>query len=428
MEERWYKLDNAAKIYPAVRKANWAPVFRVAAVLKDEVNPKALQSALLITYRRFPTFSVHIEKGFFWYYFEPKESEPQVMAEDTYPAGPFSEGRDNGYLFRVLYYKKRISLEVFHSISDGFGATVFLKTLLFNYFSIISGKIPITELSDLEKYGILYYKDLPTPEEAEDSFQHFALKNLGYKLKEKPAFKIPGMRIKQNTTRVIHVLTSVNALHKLSKEYNSTITEFLTSLFVYSILNARIYRGMDERPIKISVPVNLRNRFPSKTMRNFSSYINTEVFPEKDIQDVDLMEICKVIRNQLREGTDREVLRCKFSTNVNAERNIMMRIAPLFLKNIVLKSTFSLYGERLATSTMSNIGSIVLPEEMACLVERFDFLNGSPKQNAMNCSAVSFKDVMNISFASIISENSIIKGFVDYLVGHGIEVNIETNY
>lgn len=428
MEDVWYKLDNAAKIYPAVRKANWAPVFRIDAFLKDEVDTKALQSALIMTYKRFPTFSVHISKGLFWYYFEPKDNEPEAMPENTYPVGPFSEERDKGYLFRVLYYKKRVSLEVFHSISDGYGASVFLKTLLFNYLSIVKGNELSPNLFELEKYGILYYKDLPNPEETEDSFRHFALDNVGLDLKESAAFKIPGTRIKRNVIRIIHVLCSVNELHSLAKKFDATITEFLTALFIYSILNARVYCAADKRPIKISVPVNLRKRFPSKTLRNFSSYINVEVFPKRCAAGTGFEEICCEVKNQIRRGQDIESLRNKFSSNVNAEKNIALRVAPLFIKDLVFKYTFSLYGERLATSTISNIGNMVLPECMQDMVERFDFVNGAPRQSAMNCAVVSYKDTASISFTSTISENTILKEFVSFLVEHSVEVNVETNY
>lgn len=428
MEERWYKLDNAAKIYPAIRESEWAPVFRVDAVLKEEVQYDALQIALLRTYKRFPTFSVSITKGFFWYYFEPNESQPQVMMENSYPLSPFFGEKDKGYLFRVLYYKKRISLEVFHSISDGFGATVFLKTLLFNYFTILDGEEPIDNPMELDKYGILYYKDLPTPEETEDSFQYYALENRNLNLKENTAFKIPGTRIKGREVRITHVLVSVEELNKLSKKYNSTITEFLTALIIYSIMKSRAYNAAEKRPIKISIPVNLRKRFPSKTMRNFSSYINIEISPEQNREKVDLEKIVMAVSKQIREGIDIDLLRQKFSSNVNAERNIMMRMAPLFLKNIVLKATFSLYGERITTSTLSNIGNMALPEGMSNKIERFDFVLGAPKQNAMNSSAISFKDTLSISFTSIIFENSILKEFVDFLVDNGIEVCVETNY
>jgi NRPS condensation-like uncharacterized protein len=428
MEEVWYKLDNAAKIYPAITKAGWAPVFRVDAVLREEIDSSALQSSLLMTYKRFPSFSVRIAKGLFWYYFEGTEAEPVVMKEDDYPLRPFSQERDRGYLFRVLYYRYRISLEVFHSISDGFGAIVFLKTLVFNYLKIVKGEEMDSDLQSLERYGILYYRDLPVPEETEDSFLHFASKDAPLKFSESPAFKIPGTRLRKNTIHIAGILLNTNQFKALSKTFDCSVTELLTSIFIHSIINARVYRAAEKKPIKISVPVNLRRFFPSITMRNFSSYINVEVFPEKNATDTPFKDICASVRKQMREGLDADALRAKFSSNVMAERLIVMRAAPLFLKNLVLKYSFSFFGERLATSTVSNMGIVELPKAMSSMVERFDFINSAPMHDAMNCGVISFSNTTSVSFTCSISENCILKKFVGFLVEHDIETRLETNY
>lgn len=427
MESSWYKLDNAAKLYPAIRQTDWAPIFRIDALLKEYVNPEVLQSALSMTYKRFPTFSVHINKGLFWYYFEPNDSVPEARLEDTYPARPFSEIEDKGYLFRVLYFKKRISLEVFHALSDGYGASVFLKTLLFNYLTLVNGKEPVENPLELDKYGIMYYKDLPTPEEIEDSFQVYARQE-PLKLHENEAYEIGGTRIKSNSLKIAHILLSVKSLSKLAKEYDCTITEFLTAVLTHSIYNSRIYRHSNKLPVKISVPVNLRKHFASKTLRNFSAYINVEVF-SKDNGDIpSFKEICEAAKYQLRSGIDPASLLSKFSGNVQAEKNIMMRIAPLFVKNLVLKSIYDIAGERFMTTTISNIGRIVLPEEMESSIDRFDFVLGSPKKNVLNCAVVSLQDTISISFTNVVSENIILKGFVDFLTEHGLEIRVEANY
>ncbi|MDP4089584.1 MAG: hypothetical protein Q8930_09985 [Bacillota bacterium] len=428
MENNWYKLDNAAKIYPAIRQSDWAPIFREDILLKEEVRPDVLQAALKLTYKRFPTFSVHMTRGLFWYYFEAIDSIPEARAEDRYPVRPFSEDKDKGYLFRVLYYGRRISLEVFHSISDGYGVSVFLKTLVYNYLSLLKSRELVDNPLELDKYGILYHKDIPTLEEMEDSFQVYAFEEEPLKLHENQAYEIKGSSIRKESLRIIHILLSVEELKGLAKEYDCTITEFLAALYTYSIFNSRIYRRADKRPVKISVPVNLRKHFPSKTLRNFSAYINVEVFPKEGDGKPDFKEICKAARDQLRSGIDRRTLRDKFSGNVHAEKNLVLRIAPLFIKNLVLKSIYNVVGERFMTSTLSNIGSIVLPKEMETLIERFDFVLGSPKKNSINCAVISHKDTISISFTSVISENSIFKEFVDFLVTHGLKVDLETNY
>ena len=40
MSEKWYKLDNAAKIFPAISHNDSSNYFRLSAVLKEEVKPE----------------------------------------------------------------------------------------------------------------------------------------------------------------------------------------------------------------------------------------------------------------------------------------------------------------------------------------------------------------------------------------------------
>ncbi|MDD4140656.1 MAG: hypothetical protein PHX81_10575, partial [Eubacteriales bacterium] len=56
----WYRLDNAAKIYPAIMRTRHTTVFRLAALMREPVNPDQLQQALDMTMPRFPQFAVRL--------------------------------------------------------------------------------------------------------------------------------------------------------------------------------------------------------------------------------------------------------------------------------------------------------------------------------------------------------------------------------
>ena len=45
MKKQWYRLDNAALIFPAVMRKNWNNVFRVSVTLKEPVDPELLSRA-----------------------------------------------------------------------------------------------------------------------------------------------------------------------------------------------------------------------------------------------------------------------------------------------------------------------------------------------------------------------------------------------
>ena len=121
-ETYWDGLDNAAKLFPAVTSTRNPNVFRITAVLREEVEPAVLQMAVEKALAIMPSFAVKLQRGLFWYYFDVNSEHPVVREERDWPCKPIYRARERGFLFRVLYYKKRISFEIYHALSDGMGA------------------------------------------------------------------------------------------------------------------------------------------------------------------------------------------------------------------------------------------------------------------------------------------------------------------
>ena len=69
--KKWFKLDNAAKVFPSVTSKRRSNLFRLSFNLKEEIDPDALRQALVYTLNRFPSMKVKMKKGFFWYYLKP---------------------------------------------------------------------------------------------------------------------------------------------------------------------------------------------------------------------------------------------------------------------------------------------------------------------------------------------------------------------
>ena len=130
---QWSRLDNAAKIFPSTSTSRDSKVFRFACQLKEEIEPEILQHALDRTMAQFPFYRSILKKGLFWYYFEDSAQHPVVEAESTPLCAPLYNGDAKNLLFRVMYYQERISLEVYHALSDGTGALNFLQVLIYYY-------------------------------------------------------------------------------------------------------------------------------------------------------------------------------------------------------------------------------------------------------------------------------------------------------
>ena len=177
----WYPLDNAGVLYSAIQKERCSAVYRFSALMTKAVDPQALQRAVQKTMPRFPGFGVRIRRGAFWCYFEPNPNPgPFVKPDMANPCQPLRFHEDNDWLIRILYYEKRISVEVFHAISDGAGTLVFLRTLLAVYLRELGFSIP-------NGPGILDVTAPPRKEELEDAYARYAGGRCGASWKRPPS-------------------------------------------------------------------------------------------------------------------------------------------------------------------------------------------------------------------------------------------------
>ena len=417
-DNKWYKLDNAAKIYPAISGPSKGSVFRVAVLLKCDVNPLILQEALAITLPRFPTLAVKMKKGLFWYYFESNPDTPEVTVEKAPSCRAIDTDETNGFLFRVSYYKKRISLEMFHALTDGTGALAYLKSLTSQYLTL-SG------LGFFSDDSILDYEVHPSADEIQDSFEKYYDPRIKSRWTEEKAYHIYGTRLAPDTLDIVHGIIPLKSFLSIVKENNATVTEYLTALLIYSIYFTQLKNRACHTPVKISVPVNLRNFFPSRTLRNFSSYVNIGLsFTDKDYS---FEQILNVVSDTMKNEVKPENFIRKISANVKAEKNILMRLAPLVLKNVVLKSAFSAFGENLFTCSFSNLGAVGIPDAMEEYIDRFEFVLGPPVINLLNCSVCSFRNGMIMTFSKVMHETDIERFFFRFLSEKGLEITIETN-
>ena len=131
---RWDKLDNTALLFPSIVGEDMTNVFRISVTLTEEVDPEILQRALDTILPKFDSFNVRLRTGLFWYYFEENgKPAPRVVKENAYPCRMIRTNKNNSYLFRVSYYRRRINLEVYHVLTDGMGGINFLRELTYQY-------------------------------------------------------------------------------------------------------------------------------------------------------------------------------------------------------------------------------------------------------------------------------------------------------
>lgn len=414
---RWRRLDNASKIFPATCNNKDTKVFRLACELYEDVDPLILQKALDMAIQSFPIYRSVLRRGVFWYYFEQTDINPIVEPELIPICAPIYIKDKRNLLFRVSYHNKRINLEVFHALTDGAGVIWFMETIIYYYMT--------------EKYNDKLSKEIPKinykasiSQMMDDSFEKNYIK--GNVTKKEPsvdftnAFNIKGIRTDENRTKLIEGAMSAKAVLEQAHSYNTTLTIFLTSLLIYSI-HKEMPSNMVKYPIVLSVPINLRQYFNSKTARNFFSTMNVSYDFKND--NSSLEDIIVSVKEQFNKGLTKEELNRHLDSLMSLEKNPLARIIPLTIKDYTLKIA-NYFKSRSITSSISNIGRIMMPPEFEPYIHQFSICVSARRPQIVLCS---YGDRLVVSFTSPFEETDIQRNFFQFLSAYGVEVEIASN-
>lgn len=396
-KKNWRKLDNTAKKFSLDDKRNTS-TFRFSAILKTNVNPSILQKALNKTLNDCPSFKMKMGAGLFWNYLELNEKKIIVQEENEIPCEHINFKKNNGYLFKVTYYKNKINLDVFHVLTDGTGASILLKYIIYNYL-IIKYKLPDdikyeSEINNFQDQYLKYYDP--------------KLKELG---KSKKAYQLPGIA-NNKINNTYHYIVSVKELKQICKKYNATITEYLTAVHIYSIYNT-IYNKNSNKEIVVGVPINLRKIFNEESNANFFTYmkINSNVVGKEKVTFNDVLEYTK---GEFYVKLTNDKIREYISRDMKIGMNLPIRLAPLFIKKLFIRFLgFSV--NRVITTNMSNMGSIEIEDKYKKYIDNVIALVMPNKEQKIKCTVCSYQDKLSITLNTNINDKEYHKVFLKQL-------------
>ena len=420
----WLKLDNAAKLFPAIMSGELTSVFRITAFIKKPIKFSAVKEAVEITSRRFPYFSVSLGSGLFWYYLEYNNQFPRIQTEEKIPCTAFAAMRKNEPLYRILVKENRISVEFIHILTDGGGAFEYLKSLLYTYFRLTGNIISSAE-------GIILPESSITEEEMEDGYKRFFRKRIPPPGKLTKAWHLPFSLDQKPRLKVIRSEIALNKLFEIARNYNVSVTEYIVSVYMYSL--QKIYLEEKEKVkkqkrgvLRIEVPVNLRKKLPSITMRNFSLFVLPEIDLRLGVYSFE--EILMIVKFQLQTGADLKQLTRFLSQNVGHEKSPLVRFLPLFIKTLAISAVYRRLGSNQCSGILTNLGAVKLPEEMAELIESFELVPTPPNTHVkITCAMVTFGNHLNLVFGNISSSTLFEMHFLKHLTESGIPVKILNN-
>lgn len=414
----WNRLDNAAKIFPATTGKRDTKVFRLACELKEKVEPDILQEALGQTLVEFPLFYSVLKRGLFWYYLEEQPQEVLIKKEGKQPCSPLFDNNKKSLLFNVTYYKKRINVEVYHALTDGTGALQFLRALVYHYLMI---KYDI----QLKGKSIQMDYDASASQRMDDSFSRYyddesKPSMIQSTKKKKKAYKLKGAKLSESRIQVIEGVISVKEVIQKAHDYHTTLTVFLVALLLSALREEMSVRDK-KRWISVAVPVNLRKYFKSESARNFFGIMDIQYRCTDDKEE--FSNVIEFVKNCFAQELSVDKLSARMHKLGSLERNIFARIIPLSMKDVSMKIAYEL-SELNYTFSLSNIGNVIMPEELRDYIRLFDVFVSTKKEQMCICS---YEDNLNLSFTSCFISTEIQKRFFRKLTDMGIGVEIVTN-
>ena len=415
---KWYKLDNAATIVPSTAKGADTRVFRLCCELMEEIDPFVLQQALDETSVEFPHLNKVLRKGMFWYYLDDTPVTPIVEKDVLPPCAPLYYPGRRGLLYRVVYYRNRISLEMFHVLADGMGAMIFFKRLITSYLSIAHG-LTAPEQTDTSSAF----------EKTDDAFDHFYEKGRGSsqlgQMAATKAYRITGELDENFETHIVEAVVSAKAFSNLARKYNTTAGVLSASLLIETLVSG-MKRHDRKYPVVISVPVNLRSFFPSETTRNFFGVINVK-YHAKETGQGGAKELLETIIEAVKKSFDEQLqvdnVRATMNSYSSFQHNIAVKMVPLFIKDLGI-GYISGITEKGVTATLSNLGRITMPDEFTPYINLISAFMATPN---MQICISSFGDKMVFGASSAFTEHNVMRAFLRRLTSLGLDVTIATN-
>ena len=263
-------------------------------------------------------------------------------------------------LFRVNYHYRRINIEILHVLTDGTDAFWFTRRLIYEYLLLAH--------PELVEETTLALPDQPSiQEKSSEAFQHYAERvqvdpiassdqgdDEPARPKKRRVFRVTGRRADDYVPRYLEGTMSAKAVLALAHEHKTTLTVFLTALFIYAIGLEMPMRHHRKRII-LSVPINLRQFFPSETARNFFLTMNIGTSPDDVNFELDdlIREVDRIFQRELQYIK----IKSKMDKLAAFERHGFLRLLPLPLKDLILLIAERIVG-RQTTAVLSNLGRL----------------------------------------------------------------------
>ena len=411
----WRKLDDQAKVFTLASNKKYSSIYRLSVLLNENIDKDLLQKSVELAITKYRAFKVKLGYGLFWYYFAENKLMPVVSEEEDYPFKKINDKANNEYLFKITYFKNKINLEVFHALTDGNGAILFLNDIVYRYLEM---KYPESFKPHKKEFRKM-------AEDTENAYKKSYVKKRAKTKKIKRAYMLQGEELDKGEYGITHEIINLKELKEYAKSKGCSLSEYLVALIAYSIYetNYRIYRG--KRPINISVPINLKKYIKTETISNFFSYMQVSVaLKGKKVYTFD--DVLILVKKEFEKKLILDKILTTITKDAGSTNNIFVRMVPLVLKKLAFRIG-SLQVKRKFTTSFSNIGAVTVEDEYKDYIKDYFVILSPDWAEKIKCGIVSYGNHIVVTFSTILKENLVENKFKDLLKERNITVRIEGN-
>lgn len=285
------------KVIPLIYAANehFKNTIRFTAEFNDEADPDALRYAADCVQKRYPYFSVRLEKA----------GEELVLAENTLPFVISGDGEplclnsdeSNYHLVALSRKGNSISVDISHFICDGNGVAPFVKTLVYYYAK------KRYDVSGIDTRSIRLLTDSIEEEEYRYPFPGTPLPKeytLPEKAKEYDPFRFDDELFDSSGSYAYNLQADMASLMKCAKSSDGSPVSFVSVMLFRSLMS--LYPG-NKKDIVFQVPHEYRKVLGCPLSHDcLARVFNTVLSPKDADRPLELLNTW--VRGQIILGSD----------------------------------------------------------------------------------------------------------------------------
>ena len=388
-------------------------IVRVA--LTDEIDTANMQTALEKAARRYPNFQSVLASTGNGLVYELSDEKPVLQKKKK--KRKLGSSELHGFPYCVSCEGNMLKLSVHHGITDGYGTTEFVKTLLYYYLKecgkpvtddgeIRLLEVPYDETAENEMSYLKYYDKSIKPEQPQlGAVKLFALPVAYWDEAGRYEFK----RFKLSM--------SAKQVTGFARECGSSATGLINAIICKAF---QTDYDLDGKLLINSLTSNFRRLLPSDSMHNFSGWFLSFYTPE--MQALPLAQTAAVMKGMIdRNNTEQNALKVIAERSAKGLEQREMPLDEIFADKpdcmIEKKAVRQSMG-----SIITNVGPLGVTESMKPWIKDMELY--IPALTAPVVFAVNaVGDALTVSVVQSFEDDTLVRAFCKVCTENGLKIN-----